>query len=178
MEFRRHSESDSQDIVSLFTAVFAKSEGEAEGALIGRLAKDLLEKTDLEDLFGFVAVDDGRLIGSIFFSRLHFENEIEAFILSPVAVHTDFQGKGTGQALIKHGLDQLKDRGVRVAITYGDPRFYSKLGFRPISPETICAPFTLSQPEGWLGQSLSGDSLETLSGGCTCVAALNDSAYW
>jgi predicted N-acetyltransferase YhbS len=178
MELRHHTQSDSHAIVSLFASVFAKSEGEAEGALIGQLAEDLLEKTDERDLYGFVAVDDGQIVGGIFFSRLAFENGIEAFILAPVAVDSDQQGKGIGQALINYGLRELTDKGVSVALTYGDPSFYQKVGFRPISHETIRAPFALSHPEGWLGQSLLGDSIETLSGACTCVEALNQPAYW
>jgi len=164
--------------VRLFASVFADSEGEAEGALISRLAKDLFEKTDERDLFNLVADDDGQVIGSIFFSRLGFENGIEAFLLAPVAVHSDYQGKGIGQALINHGLKELRDRGVSFVLTYGDPRFYHKVGFRQISHVTIRAPFELMQPEGWLGQSLVGDSFETLSGRCTCVEALSDPAYW
>jgi predicted N-acetyltransferase YhbS len=95
-----------------------------------------------------------------------------------VAVHSDYQGKGVGQALINFGLKELKDRGVAVVLTYGDPAFYHKVGFHQVSHETIIAPFELSQPEGWLGQSLIGDAVETLRGTCKCVAALNDPAYW
>jgi predicted N-acetyltransferase YhbS len=76
--------------------------------------------------------------------------------------------------LIKYGLLELKDRGVRVARTYGDPSFYQRVGFRQISHETIRSPFELSHPEGWLGQSLLGDSIETLTGDGTCVDALNN----
>ncbi|HIK17551.1 MAG TPA: N-acetyltransferase [Leptolyngbyaceae cyanobacterium M33_DOE_097] len=178
MHFRRHTQNDSQAIVSLFTSVFAKSEGEAEGTLVGQLTKDLLEKTDEHDLYCFIAVDNEQIVGSICFSRLDFENGIESFILAPVAVHSDHQGKGIGQALINHGLSELKNRGVSIVLTYGDPGFYSKVGFQSISHETVKAPFTLSRPEGWLGQSLLGGSIETLSGKCTCVAALNDLKYW
>lgn len=178
MEFRPHAAQDAAAIVELFTAVFAESEGAAEGELIGALARDLLEQTDEQDLHGFVALDHGRIVAAIFFSRLGFGNHREVFILAPVAVRTEHQGRGIGQALIHHGLGVLKDRGVDFALTYGDPRFYHKVGFQPISHEAIMPPFALSQPEGWLGQSLCGDSIDTLSGGCTCVEALNDPAYW
>ena len=161
-----------------FASVFAKSEGEAEGKLVGQLAKDLFKKTDEPDLYCFIAVDKEQIVGSIIFSRLEFEKDIESFILAPVAVHSDHQGQGIGQALINHGLSELKSRGVSVVLTYGDPRFYNKVGFHPISPETIKSPYELSQPEGWLGQSLSGDVIETLSGQCACVEALSDPAYW
>ncbi|MBD2311863.1 N-acetyltransferase [Desertifilum sp. FACHB-1129] len=178
MDFRRHTQNDSPAIVSLFKSVFTKSEGEAEGTLISQLAKDLLEKTDERDLYCFIAADNSQIVGSIFFSRLNFENGIDSFILAPVAVHNDHQGKGIGKALIDYGLSELKKKGASVALTYGDPAFYNKVGFRTISSETVKAPFTLSQPKGWLGQSLSGDSIETLSGKCTCVEALSDPRYW
>ncbi|WP_420860289.1 GNAT family N-acetyltransferase [Symmachiella dynata] len=178
MKLRHHTKNDSRAIVQLFESVFANSEGESEGTLIGRLANDLFEKTDECDLLNFVAEIDGQIIGSIFFSRLRFVDCIQAFLLAPVAVHSDHQRKGVGQALIRHGLNALRDEGASVALTYGDPEFYSKVGFRAISHETVMAPFELSQPEGWLGQSLVGNSIETLSGECTCVEAFREPAYW
>ncbi len=178
MEFRLYQPSDSSAIEDLFVFVFTQSEGEQEGALIGNLVKDLMASTDRRDLYGFVAVDRDSIVGAIFFSRLTFEKERDAFILAPVAVHSDHQGMGLGQALIAHGLRELKKKGVRLVTTYGDPTFYSKVGFRPLSQDTVKPPRELSQPEGWLGQSLTEDSLETRLGRCSCVKALDNPAYW
>ncbi len=178
MNLRHHDERESEDIVRLFISVFADSEGESEGAVIGKLAEDLFEKTDACDLFNFVADDDGQIVGSIFFSRLRFEDSRDAFILAPVAVHSDRQGKGIGQALISHGLRVLTNQGVSAVLTYGDPAFYQKVGFHQISHATVKAPFELSQPEGWLGQCLDNEPIEALSGSCKCVEAFNDPAYW
>lgn len=178
MNLRHHKAEEVNAIVHLFKSVFADSEDEAEGALIGKLAGDLFETTDDRDLFNYVAVDNGRVVASVFFSRLDFGNNTDAFILAPVAVQSDRQGEGIGQALIRHGLTDLTNRGVEVALTYGDPTFYEKVGFHQISPTTIRAPFQLSQPEGWLGQSLIKNSIESLSGSCTCVNAFNDPVYW
>jgi predicted N-acetyltransferase YhbS len=158
--------------------VFSRSEGEQEGALIGNLAKQLMANTDSRDLYGFVAVDGEQVVGAIFFSRLTFEKDIDVFILAPVAVHTEHQGMGIGQALITHGLREMKKRGVRVVTTYGDPTFYSRVGFHPLPQNMIEAPFELSQPEGWLGRSLTDDSIEKIPGRCSCVKALDNPAYW
>ncbi|CAD7778098.1 MAG: hypothetical protein KIIPBIDF_00975 [Candidatus Methanoperedenaceae archaeon GB50] len=46
-------------------------------------------------------------------------------MLAPVAVSTEHQRKGIGQALINYGLDELKKRSVSIVVTYGDPSFYS-----------------------------------------------------
>ena len=178
MEFRPHQPSDASEIEDLFVSVFSRSEGEAEGALIGNLAKDLIASTDSQDLYGFVAADGEPVVGAIFFSRLTFEQDVEVFILAPVAVHNDHQGRGIGQALITHGLREMKKIGVRLAITYGDPNFYSKVGFKPLSPEKVAPPLELSRPEGWLGQSLTDEAIEAIPGSCSCVKALDNSAYW
>ena len=178
MEFRAHKPSDSPAIEELFVSVFSKSEGEQEGALIGNLVKEMMATTHRQDLYGFVAVDGEEIVGVIFFSRLSFQEDVDVFILAPVAVHADHQGRGIGQALITHGLRELKRRGVRLVTTYGDPSFYAQVGFHPISQDLIAAPLELSQPEGWLGQSLTDDGIEPIAGGCTCVKALDDPAYW
>ena len=178
MYFRAHKPSDSPAIEGLFVSVFSKSEGEQEGALIGNLVKEMIASTDSRDLYGFVAVDGKQIVGAIFFSQLSFEKDIDVFILAPVAVHSNHQGMGIGQALINHGLREMQKGGVSFVTTYGDPSFYSKVGFRPISQDVIAAPLELSQPEGWLGQSLTDDAIETIPGNCTCVKALDNPSYW
>lgn len=166
------------EIRDLFTKVFTDSEGQAEGFLIGNLAHELMTETDKEDLYGFVAVEHEKIVGCIFFSRLTFERGIRAFILSPVAVHTDHQGKGIGQRLINYGIKQLKDEGVELVMTYGNPGFYSKVGFNPVNEEVIKAPLPLTYPEGWLAYSLSRNSIEPIAGLSSCVKALRKPEYW
>jgi len=167
-----------EEIKSLFTKVFSDSEGQSEGVLIGNLAYELMTETDTQDLYGFVAIEHEKIIGCIFFSRLTFESDIHAFILSPVAVHTDHHGKGIGQQLINHGIKRLKDERVELVMTYGDPKFYSKVGFKPVKEETVKAPLQLTYPEGWLGQSLVGNSVEPIAGHSSCVKALSKPEYW
>lgn len=178
MKCRSYQLDDSSKVEALFLSTFTDAEGESEGKLICSLVRDLTSDTDIHDLYGFVSVDRGELIGAIFFSRLTFEQDSNAFLLSPVAVRSSEQGKGVGQELINYGLQALKRDGISFVVTYGDPAFYSKLGFSPLSEEVIKAPFKLSQPEGWLGQSLSGGSIEPISGRCKCVKAFDDPAYW
>ncbi|MCK5334537.1 MAG: GNAT family N-acetyltransferase, partial [Gammaproteobacteria bacterium] len=62
--------------------------------------------------------------------------------------------------------------------TYGDPKFYSKVGFSLISEKLVKAPLTLTYPEGWLAQSLVGDEIEAITGSSYCVEALNKPEYW
>ena len=178
MEISIYKNSDHDEIKQLFTKVFSDSESQEEGLIIGSLVSDLMLNTDSHEIHGFKAMDNNQIIGSIFFSKLTFENHINAFILSPVAVDTNQQGEGVGQNLINFGINYLKEKGVKLIFTYGDPNYYSKVGFRCISETLIKAPLELTQPEGWLCQSLAGDEIEPISGDSYCVKALNKPELW
>ncbi len=165
-------------VTNLFTAVFTASEGEEEGCLIGKLASSLASNIDDEEIICFGAFEEASLVGSIFFTRLRFNEPIQVYMLAPVAVSTEQQGKGIGQALIHFGLNELKQRSVAVVVTYGDPSFYSKVGFQALSEAIIQAPQTLSMPFGWLGQSLTEAPIPTLKDRPSCVEAFNNPVYW
>lgn len=158
---------------------FTATEGAEEGALIGALAARLLAETAEDDIHAFAAREGGAIAGAIVFSRMRYAGEARAvFILSPVAVASDRQGQGVGQALIRHGLAALRDRGVHAVLTYGDPAYYGRVGFRPVATGQVAAPFPLSHPEGWLAQALDGAALAPLRGPVTCVPALADPVLW
>jgi predicted N-acetyltransferase YhbS len=170
--------SSQKEVTELFTSVFTSSEGEEEGKLIGNLASELSSNVDNEEIICFGIYESKSLIGSIFFTRLRFNEPILVYMLAPVAVSTKHQGKGIGQVLINSGLNALKMRSVSIAVTYGDPSFYSKAGFQPLSEGVIMAPQKLSMPEGWLGCSLTGEQIPTINGRPICVKEFNDPNYW
>lgn len=166
------------EVTGLFTSVFTLTEGEKEGRRIGNLASQLSSAIDNQEIIGLGAYNEESIIGSIFFTRLRFKEAIQVYMLAPVAVRTEHQGKGVGQALIKYGLNELKNRSVAVAITYGDPAFYSKVGFFALSENVIQAPLKLSMPEGWLGQSLTVEPIMAINERPACVKEFNDPVYW
>jgi putative acetyltransferase len=178
MNFRILDKNSKEDVANLFTSVFSSSEGEHEGRLIGNLASGLAARTDNQEIICIGAYAEGTLIGAIFFSRLQFDEPIEAYMLAPVAISTAYQGRGIGQALIRFGLDELKNRSATLALTYGDPAFYAKVGFQALSENVIQAPLPLSMPEGWLGQPLSGEAIPILKSRPACVQEFDNSAFW
>jgi len=178
MNFSIYESRYAQDVKKLFTDVFADAEGQEEGNLIGNLAFELQETTDPSDIFGLLAKDEEIIVGCIFFTRMIFESSINAFILSPVAISTQYQNKGLGQKLIKFGISHLKSNNVELIFTYGDPSFYSKIGFKQITEEIAKAPFNLTFPEGWLAQSLTSDTIDPIRGNSKCVRALSRTVYW
>lgn len=178
MNHRILEKTSQNELRNLFTSVFTSSEGKREGQLIGTLALKLASGIDNQEIMCFGSYEGELLVGSIFFTRLQFKKVIEAYMLAPVAVRGESQGKGVGQALIQCGLNELKKRSVVVIITYGDPSYYSKVGFRTLPENIIKAPLTLSMPEGWLGQSLTGEPIPSIKERPACVPEFNDPAYW
>lgn len=170
--------SKQKEVEELFTSVFTSSEGEKEGKLIGNLSSQLASDIDDNEIICFGAYEKETLIGSIFFTRLQFSKPIQVYMLAPVAISTEHQGKGIGQALINCGLNELKKRSVNVAVTYGDPSFYSKVGFQALAENVIQAPLKLSMPFGWLGQSLTGEPIPIIKERPDCVEEFNDPVYW
>lgn len=167
------------EIASLFRETFSASEGTEEGNAIGVLVEELFQTTKDDDLFAFLAWQGETLVGATIATRLTYPNdERDVFIFGPVAVAPSWQRKGVGQALLSYGLNVLREFGVDVAITYGDPKYYSKVGFKQITEEIAQAPLTLQQPEGWLAQPLNGCPLYPLVGPSHCVEAFNDPTYW
>lgn len=169
---------NNNEVTDLFTSVFTSSEGKEEGNLIGKLVSELSENIDNKEIICFGAYIQELLIGSIFFTRLRFVESVSVYMLAPVAVSTEHQGKGVGQSLINYGLEQMKNRSVAVVVTYGDPSYYSKVGFQPLSESVIQAPLNLSMPEGWLGCSLTGKDIPALNERPKCVKEFNDPIYW
>jgi len=178
VKFTTYNQYNLQEIKQLFTKTFSDSEGKDEGLLIGNMVHALLTNTTPQDLYCFVATENEQIIGSIIFSRISFDSEINAFILSPVAISTIYQGKGIGQKLIIFGINSLKEDGVELVFTYGDPNFYSKVGFTQIPEKLVKAPLKLTYPEGWLGQALASNEVKPINGKSYCVEALKKPELW
>lgn len=179
MEYSEDYETHATAIAKLFSDTFTASEGAEEGTLISILVRRLIEETPTEDLRAFTAWEKGELLGGIFFTRLTYEADSRiVFMMAPVAVATERQGEGVGQRLITHGLDTLRKYGVNIAVTYGDPSFYSRVGFKPVAEAELPAPQPLQHPEGWIAQSLTEAPLTPLSRPVRCVTAFDNPAYW
>ncbi len=165
-------------VVDLFASVFTSAEGEKEGRLIGSLSYGLASRIDNTEILCFGSYENESLIACIFFTRLRFNVPVQVYMLAPVAVSTESQGRGVGQSLIAYGLNEMKRRCANVAVTYGDPAFYAKSGFVPLSEDVIRAPLALSMPAGWLGQSLTDEPIAAIHERPVCVKEFDYPVYW
>ncbi|ODP95729.1 MULTISPECIES: GNAT family N-acetyltransferase [Salinivibrio] len=157
---------------------FTHSEGADTGEVIHHLIDKLLGETPREDCHGWGMLDGEQLVGAVFFSRLTYPHTDKVALLSPMAIYPDYQRQGHGKALINAGLEQLRTLGYQAVVTYGDPAFYTQLGFHPADHIEVVPPHTLSYPHGWLAQSLIDSDLPALGAKPCCVDAFNQADLW
>lgn len=173
-EIRRGAEAIAAQVVGLFDRSFGASEGVDEGAAIAGLVTRLID----EGADVFTAWHNGRIAGAICFTPLTYDDPHHVALLSPVAVDPAVQGRGIGQALIRAALDRLAAEGVAIVVTYGDIAFYGKVGFAPVTTDVLPAPQPLSQPGGWIAQSLAGAPITPLPAPARAVPAFDDPDLW
>ena len=81
----------------------------------------------------FVALENGRLVGSIVYCRSSVVTAAGASVpvitFGPVAVLPELQGRGIGAALIRHSLQVAKELGHKAVFIYGYPAYYRRFGF-------------------------------------------------
>jgi predicted N-acetyltransferase YhbS len=165
-------------LCALFRESFTASAGAGEGRSVAALVDGLIADDPATRRL-YVAARDGVPQAAIVFSRMRFgDDPCEAWLLSPVYVAPDAQGQGVGTALIRHGLEALRVAGGHMAVTYGDPAFYARVGFVPVSVDHVPPPHRLSQPQGWQARALEGPAPWPLPGASRCAAAFDDPALW
>jgi putative acetyltransferase len=105
--------------------------------------------------FGFVAEDDGSVIGHVLLSYVDvLPSQSLLLQVAPLAVAPERQGQGVGSALMRAALEEADQRSERVVLIEGNPAYYERFGF------TSAAELGFVAPEGtpqqyfmakWLG---------------------------
>ena len=82
----------------------------------------------------FVAQKEGQIVGHIAYSRGMIKDkqamEREVVCFGPVSVLPGYQKQGIGSALVLHTIKLARNMGYLAVCIYGDPRYYSRFGFR------------------------------------------------
>jgi predicted N-acetyltransferase YhbS len=95
---------------------------------------NLRESNDFIPELDFVAEKAGQIVGQIAYSRGIIKckqgEEKEVITFGPVSVLPAFQKRGIGSTLIIHTINLARDMGYPAICIYGDPRYYSRFGFR------------------------------------------------
>lgn len=96
-----------------------------EGSREDRLIKDLRAENALG--LELVAVEAGHVIGHAAFPRL---SRPEGWYgLAPLTVRADRREMGVGSALVRVGIDRLRQAKAPALLVLGDPSYYERFGF-------------------------------------------------
>jgi putative acetyltransferase len=88
------------------------------------------------DSISLVAVDEGRIVGHIFFSPVIVSGEnrtVQGMGLGPMAVLPECQRRGIGSTLVQAGIAAVLENGAPFIVVLGHPEFYPRFGFSPAS---------------------------------------------
>ena len=134
----------------------------------GREEADLVETLRASDAWmpglSLVAIDDGRLVGHVLFTRAHVSGA-PVVALAPVAVAPDRQRQGIGDALIRAGLEVARAAGERIAIVLGHPSYYPRFGFVPAIPLGLTCVFaTAGHEDSFMAMGLQPGALAGVAG--------------
>lgn len=90
-----------------------------------RLREGRLPADDLS----FVAVHDGRLVGTVRLWDIAAGRGHTALLLGPLAVDAQMRNAGIGGALMTRALAEARGRGHAAVLLVGDAPYYSRFGF-------------------------------------------------
>lgn len=136
--FTQNCTGHAAEIAELVRAAFAQRYGSGDGevALIAALG------ADGDVVVEMAALEEGEIIGHILFSRMTAEPPAcRIAALAPVAVRTDRQNQGIGDALIRAGLAACEEQGIGAVIVLGDPPYYQRFGFDPALAAPLASPY-------------------------------------
>ena len=137
---RAATAADAETVDTIIRAAFA-------GTDFGHLGEAELVRmidADGDALVSLVAERDGAIVGHILFSRMDVEADGAALSgagLAPVSVVPDLQGQGIGDALIRAGLDALREQGVAISFVLGHDAYYPRFGYSPDLAARFASPF-------------------------------------
>jgi putative acetyltransferase len=95
---------------------------------------NMRDSNDFIPELDFVAELDGGVIGNIVYTRGRVIDDAgrtyEIICFGPVSVLPVYQRQGVGSALIRYSLERAMSLGFTGVCIFGDPRYYSRFGFR------------------------------------------------
>jgi putative acetyltransferase len=126
VEIRHEQKRDANAVRTVHLAAFGD-----HGPVVADLVDDLRAAPGQTSL---VAVEGDEVVGHVMFTASLLDAPrrlVEVQVLSPVGVLPAAQGRGVGSALIRSGLELLRERAVPLVFLEGAPGFYARFGFEP-----------------------------------------------
>lgn len=119
------------DIDAIFAVEAAAFKGEPHAELVNLL------RADGALLLSHVAELNGAIVGHAAYTLLTVtDGDIVRRLpgLGPIAVDPPFQSRGIGSALVRAGLEAMRELDYGLLFLVGSPRYYPRFGFQPAQP--------------------------------------------
>jgi len=169
---------EKQDDIEIIRAINLKAFGQSlEGEIVDKL------RDKCNPFVSLVAESGNDVVGHILFTPVFIKvlgKSVEGMGLAPMAVLPEFQKKGVGAALVKEGLERVKQTQCSFVIVLGHPEYYPLSGFKPVGKIGFEAPYPIPEKDSdaWMIQTLKSDVIGTYSGKIICANKLNKPKYW
>ena len=173
---RPEEHKDYKDIIALILRSFKEGTDYSDGTDIIALVEEIRDSEYYIPELSFVAELDGKIVGHFLFSRFPLSStkegghggakDTEIVMLAPVSVHADYLRKGVGSAMLRLGIERVKELGYKGITVEGNFNFYNKVGFKTSSEYNIfptCG-YPMTEPRCMMCQETYAGSLEGIGG--------------
>ena len=106
--------------------------GAFEHYIVHNLRED---ESFIKDL-AYVIEKDDKIIAHINYSKgkIVFKNDnVDAIVLGPISIDTNYQNQGYGSKLIEYTLKLIDDKNIPFVFVIGDENYYRRFGFESAS---------------------------------------------
>ncbi len=141
---RRESAADVPAVRQVIAAAFAQGDSGGEPAVVTLLDELREDKAWLPEFSLVAEGPDGDVVGHVLCTRGHVD-AAPVLALGPIGVRPDRQRGGVGSALVHAVLGAADARDEPMVVLLGDPRYYSRFGFRLAGEYGVTPPVP-----GWL----------------------------
>ncbi|MEM6497407.1 MAG: N-acetyltransferase, partial [Pseudomonadota bacterium] len=155
-EIRAVTNEDVASIAALHARVFGPGR-------FSRTAYRIREGAPEISTFCRQALNQGKLLAAVNFTRLTIGAAPNALLLGPLAVAPEVASKGLGRRLIAAGLEEAKLQGIQLVILVGDKPYYERFGFDRVPPGQIKFPGPVA-PDRILAWQSEPDAVQKFSG--------------
>ena len=173
---RPEKHKDYKDIISLILRSFKEGTDYSDGTDIIALVEEIRDSEYYIPELSFVAELDGKIVGHFLFSRFPLSSakdgghggakDTEIVMLAPVSVHADYLCKGVGSAMLRLGIERVKELGYKGITVEGNFNFYNKVGFKTSSEYNIfpTSGYPMTEPRCMMCQETYEGSLDGIGG--------------
>lgn len=136
VRIRPEHDEDRAEVTAVIAAAFGADEPEVPRLTEALRPHQVWQERPRPEL-SVVAVSDDAVVGHVLLTRGWvdaWERMVPVLVLSPLSVHPDHQGRGTGTRLVAAAVGTARAIGAPAVFLEGSPRYYGRRGFTPAGP--------------------------------------------